>query len=273
MPHIKLPRFGPPDRRFEMEQRTTPNPATEPQAARVKVPILMYHRIGPVRRESIVTGHYIAQRSFRLQMRMLRRLGFNVVSLRRMFDAFEGRGTLPDRPIAITFDDGHRNFYTGAFPVLCEFGYPATVFLVADLIGQTNRWDEVRGDVAEPLMNDVEIRESAAAGISFGSHTCTHVDLYRCDMKVAEEEILRSKTELETRFPWPCEFFCDPYGHGVERTRHLVAKAGYLAGCSTGKGANTADTDRFAWTRINVRRDTWLPVFPLKLWRNLVLNR
>ena len=173
-----------------------------------KALILMYHRIGPVRRKSIVPAQYVTAAAFGRQMRLLTRLGFSVVSLARLKDGFEGRTLLPPRPVAITFDDGQSNFHQAALPLLRATGQTATVFLVSDLIGSSNRWDQADGDLEEPLMNEDQIREAAASGIDFGSHTRTHPHLHQCAPAQRWEEIRGSKEALEERFQRPVDFFC-----------------------------------------------------------------
>ncbi len=238
-----------------------------------KALILMYHRIGRVRRKSIVPAQYVTAGAFSRHLRLLRRLGFEGVSLARLKDGFEGRAPLPARPVAITFDDGQRNFHTGALPALRAQGLPATVFLVSNHIGGSNVWDQADGDVSEPLMTDAEIDECAAAGIDFGSHTRSHPHLQSCSPERRWEEIRGSKEALEERFGRPVDFFCYPYGHGVEECHELARRAGYRGATGCGKGFNDSATNPYAWRRIFIRSDTFAPIFVYKLWRALKRNR
>ena len=118
----------------------------------MRVPILMYHWFdGPDAAATRGPQFQIAPEDFRRQMEWLAEGGGNVVSLGRIVDALEGRGTLPPRPVAVTFDDGYEDFYEHALGVLTEFELPATLFVVSGLVGRSNLWDQP-GEPARPLM-------------------------------------------------------------------------------------------------------------------------
>lgn len=228
------------------------------------IPILMYHKVAPVNQRSTLKGHYVSPRLFARQMAALCARGYEVAPLSRLF-----AGDLSDRSVVITFDDGYENYFTHALPVLVRYGFPATVFLVANAIGRTNAWDANEGDVEERLMDLRQIREAQAAGTEFGSHTLDHVDLISATPDEAWRQISESRRVLEERLEMPVSSFCYPYGRKTEAIRDMVGRAGYRLACSTEKGANTETTDPLCLRRINVRRDTHLPIFLYKLRRDV----
>lgn len=225
------------------------------------LPVLMYHRIAPVNARSTVKGHYVHPRLFEKQMAALKRLGYQSI---RLDEVDEPR---VEKPIVITFDDGYVNFLTDALPSLKRHGFTATVFLVADLLGKTNEWDSRNGDVEEPLMSIEQIEQARSEGTDFGSHTLSHADLAAVDEAEAWRQIADSKSVLEKALGNPISTFCYPYGRKTPKVQEMVREAGYRLACSTEKGMNTRDTDRFALRRINVRSDTHMPVFLYKLMR------
>jgi peptidoglycan/xylan/chitin deacetylase (PgdA/CDA1 family) len=227
------------------------------------VPILMYHKIAPVNPRSILKGHYVSPRLFARQMSALASRGYVVVPLSRVLS-----GEAPERAVAITFDDGYENYFMHALPILVRHGYPATVFLVANAIGGTNAWDAVEGDVEEKLMDLGQIREAQAAGTEFGSHTLDHVDLTAATPDEAWRQVNGSRCFLEECLDAPVVSFCYPYGRKTGAVREMVQRAGYRFACSTEKGSNTENTDPFSLRRVNVRRDTHLPIFLYKLRRD-----
>lgn len=77
---------------------------------------------------------------FRWQMELLAK-AFNVIPLSQAVDALAA-GTLPPRAVCITFDDGYRSFQQHAFPILREYGLPATVFVASGYINETNMWND-----------------------------------------------------------------------------------------------------------------------------------
>jgi peptidoglycan/xylan/chitin deacetylase (PgdA/CDA1 family) len=225
----------------------------------------MYHKVARIEARSLVKGHYVAPDLFSRQMRALRALRFQSVGLNHLFEPGQD---LPKRPIAITFDDGYQNFFESALPELKKVGFESTVFLVANQLGGTNQWDALLGDVEEKLMSTETIRIAASQGVEFGSHTLDHVDLKLATRQEAVRQVAESKEILEAALGKEIFSFCYPYGRMNEETPEIVRSSGYRLACSTKKGTNTAQTDRYALRRINVRSDTWTPVLLLKLLRS-----
>jgi peptidoglycan/xylan/chitin deacetylase (PgdA/CDA1 family) len=228
------------------------------------IPILMYHKVAPVNPRSTLKGHYVSPRLFARQMESLVGRGYQPI---RLSDLHSGR--VSERSIVLTFDDGYENFFFNALPLLVRLGFPATVFLVANSLGGSNAWDVVNGDVEERLMTLAQIREARQAGIEFGSHTLDHVDLTAVPAEEARRQIVDSRSLLEDRLSASVESFCYPYGRKTKEVRDIVERAGYRLACSTEKGVNTQDSDPFALRRVNVRRDTAVPILFYKLRREL----
>jgi len=228
------------------------------------VPILMYHKVAPVNPRATTKGHYVSPRLFAKQMAMLATRGYVPISLSAL-----QCGKVSEKSIVITFDDGYENFFTNALPVLVRHGFPATVFLVANAIGKTNRWDADLGDVEERLMCVSQIKEAMAVGAEFGSHTLDHADLAKVSKDEAWRQIDGSRKVLQDKLGTDISTFCYPYGHKTPEVRDMVPAAGYSLACSTEKGANTEDTDPFALKRVNVRRDTYVPILMYKLRRDV----
>ena len=230
-----------------------------------RVPILMYHKIAPINKQSKVRGHYVSPGLFARQMTLLSLLGFQTVDLDSLY---ESNQKLPRKPIVITFDDGYQNFADNAQPVLSSHKFESTVFLVSNQVGGTNRWDVQMGDVEEPLMDLATIQRCRTLGTQFGSHTSDHADLSAVSAEVAWDQIRGSKESLESQLGIPIKTFCYPYGRMGSDTPKLVADAGYRLACSTLKGTNSSDTDRYTLRRINVRSDTWSAILLMKLLRS-----
>jgi peptidoglycan/xylan/chitin deacetylase (PgdA/CDA1 family) len=131
----------------------------------------------------------------------------------------------------------------------------------------------VSGEVTEPLLDLGRIKEARAAGIEFGSHTVTHANLARIEPDRAWIEVSESRSQLEENLQTSVTTFAYPYGAVTPEVRDMVERAGYRCACGTSKGVNDPSSDRFDLKRINVRRDTTLPVFLLKLLRGLRLDR
>lgn len=224
----------------------------------------MYHRIDKPNHRSLVPGHYVSPKLFERQLLFLKKLKFQTIGLGQLDPARWPEG---GRHVVLTFDDGYLNFFLNALPVLNGLKMTSTVFLVSDLIGGTNVWDQALGDVEERLMSQEQIEQVLASGHEIGSHSRSHPDLRQLGAKTLEDEVLESKRQLEQQFGMQIKWFCYPYGHFNTSVLDTVAKSGYCGATSTIKGANLRTTDRLQWRRINVRRDTGLPVLWLKLVR------
>jgi peptidoglycan/xylan/chitin deacetylase (PgdA/CDA1 family) len=113
-------------------------------AARNAVPVLAYHGVNGRSDQYSVT-----RRRFAEQMQMLRRAGFESITIAQYVRFLQGiRDRLPKRPILITFDDGRLDSYRGADKVLAETGLRATMFAMAGFVEQQSpfylSWEELR---------------------------------------------------------------------------------------------------------------------------------
>jgi peptidoglycan/xylan/chitin deacetylase (PgdA/CDA1 family) len=221
-------------------------------------PILTWHHVGRRPRGARLKGLYVSPGLFARQLAELKRAGFHTPAFAR---ATAG-GVNPERNVFLTFDDGFRDVFEHALPILREHGFRAMLFLVADLIGKTNEWQQRAGDVVEPLMDEAQIREWLAAGHEIGSHTRTHPHLTRLPPEEAREEIVASKKKLEDRFGVAVEHFCYPYGDWNPAVRDLVAAAGYRSACTTEPGVNWDEGSALALRRFTAR----YPTRRLKAW-------
>jgi peptidoglycan/xylan/chitin deacetylase (PgdA/CDA1 family) len=88
---------------------------------------------------------------------------------------------LPPRPLLITFDDGHLNNYTTAFPIMQKYGFTGVLYIVANYMG------------ADQYMNADQIKEMAIAGWEVGSHSISHSDLTSLEPYRQRYEVVESR--------------------------------------------------------------------------------
>ncbi|OWT56293.1 polysaccharide deacetylase [Candidimonas nitroreducens] len=219
------------------------------------IPVLMYHQIGqPAAKGTPYRGLTVHPADFRRQMSWMRRFGYRGLSMRELLPYLAGERQ--GKVFGITFDDGYRNVYQNALPVLSELGFTATNYFVVHQLGGGNVWDAEKGVPLAPLMSREEMRAWAAAGQEVGSHTLDHVHLPRISAELAEQQIRQSKTQLEDLAGVEVSAFCYPYGHETPALRNMVRNAGYLNATTTQRGLARRSDDRYGIPRVTVARST-----------------
>lgn len=240
-----------------------------------KVLILAYHRVTSSGKDPMA----ISVDDFRAQMDYFQGRGYSTLTLEEFFAA-STQGREPGKTFVITFDDGYRDNYIFAFPVLKLFSFRATFFLTTDFVGKEELfpWDR-RKNWAEVVEEDLpltweQVYEMREYGMEFGSHTCSH--RYLDELPEAEmlEEIFKSKRYLEQKFGSGVNSFCYPSGRLNQKVKDEVRRAGYLGAVVTPR-CRQLDEDLYSLKRIGIySKDSWwrfrLKISPLfKVTRDL----
>ncbi|WP_372762796.1 polysaccharide deacetylase family protein, partial [Pseudoalteromonas sp.] len=127
--------------------------------------ILQYHHVS----ETLPAVTSVSADTFNEHLSYLKQHNFNVIALDELITALQQQQTLPEKTVAITFDDGYNNNYQQAAPILEKFGYPYTIFVNPKLI------DEDKGYV----MGWEQLRELAQKGALIANHSAQHDYLHR----------------------------------------------------------------------------------------------
>jgi len=229
----------------------------------MKIPIFMYHQIDkPPQRGTALRGLIVAPYSFAWQMRLLRWMGYQGLSMRDLEPYLQGEKQ--GKVVGITFDDGYQNNLDNALPILLKNGFTATCYAVSSLIGGTNLWD--KGKVEEkPLMTLENWRTWRDAGMDIGSHTRTHADLTGLSADEARNEITLSKRELEDAIGCEIRHFCYPYGLFTPPHSAITKESGFITATTTQRGRVVAGDDLYALRRVLITRSTNVFQYLLKL--------
>jgi peptidoglycan/xylan/chitin deacetylase (PgdA/CDA1 family) len=136
-------------------------------------------------------------------------------------------GPLPDEGsyVAITFDDAFRSVRTNAVPELLSRGFPATIFVPVDCLGQKPSW-EMTGELDDQVMTFEELR-SLPKLIELGSHSLSHPHLTRIDATRLHEEVTASRHRLAELLDSEVSLLAFPYGEYDDRVVGTCSEAGY----------------------------------------------
>jgi peptidoglycan/xylan/chitin deacetylase (PgdA/CDA1 family) len=208
----------------------------------------MYHRINVVTRSTpaISRALTVHPADFARQMRWLKRHGYSTVTQRELFDALMCGRPLGRQPIMITFDDGYRDAFFKASPVLARLGMRATAYVVSGRISGRDP-----NFLTWPLLHALERR-----GIEIGSHTVAHRDLTSLSDAEMLEDLTSSRRALERRLLHPVPWLAYPFGAYNERVERLARRAGYLLAVTTQPGAVQSARQPLALPRLRVLDST-----------------
>ena len=195
--------------------------------------VLMYHSVTSYEEDPYLVT--VSPERFDQQMRWLRRRGLRGTSMQDLFQARAGGDGCG--LVGLTFDDGYADFAVHAVPILQRYGFTATVFPIAGLLGGDNAWD-VKGP-RKPLMTAGQVREVADAGMEIGSHGMRHVSLVSADDDVLTAEIEESRRIRQKASGQDVAGFCYPYGYVDRQAVERVRAAGYAYGCAIWRSDST----------------------------------
>ena len=227
---------------------TLPTPAPAPMAVvppgrqSLHVPILMYHyiRVNPDRTDKLGFNLSVTPSDFNAQMDYLAANGYHPVDFNDLRLYWDHGVPLPPKPVVLTFDDGYKDIYTTAYPILKAHGFKAVSYVVSGFVGSNQN------------INAAQVQEMDQNGIEIGAHTFSHVDLTKTSDAELHRQLVDSKAMLEAWVGHPVVDFCYPSGQLNGRVADAVRAAGYLDATTTQPGTVHSLGDRFTWSRVRV---------------------
>lgn len=218
------------------------------------ISVLMYHRVNDKNRAGNLD---VPIKNFEMQMKYLANKNYNTLSLNEFKELLyeKKRVSANEKNVLITFDDGWKDNYTNAFPVLKKNSLMGTVFLISQNLDENN----------PKFLNIKEINEMQDYGIDFGSHTLSHEELPQIEPEKAKKEISESKLLLEKLLRKEIISFCYPRGKLNSKIVSYVAKAGYELAFTICPGKNTPQTNPLMLKRTEISGNDSLFDFKKKL--------
>jgi peptidoglycan/xylan/chitin deacetylase (PgdA/CDA1 family) len=199
--------------------------------------ILIYYKVNAVRGNTLSTPPQL----FAWQMQFLKE-HYTVISPEYLTSLVTNGAMLPRNAVLVTFDDGYRDVYENAYPILKKMGLKALIFPATDYIGTNKPFPHDKPlPMPNPALDWTQLRTMRDV-FTVGSHTQSHRVLTTLPHQIAQGEIVASKALLEEHLGYAIQFFCYPKGAAGQFSQSLedmVRAAGYLASFVTLTGPNT----------------------------------
>ena len=229
--------------------------------ARLALPVARSIRaLSPAAELTVVGWHRVAKRrdglstaldDFRDHLDVLDDWGAHVIGLDEGVRLLAER-RLPERAVALTFDDGYASVVELAWPELQDRGWPATLFAVSGYLDARRPfpWDADQADAEATRLVDAQgLRDAAGSGLDVGSHTVTHAWLPRLSPPALDAELTRSREHLEDLLGRPVSSLAYPTGGWNHAVRDAAARAGYRVAVTCDQGRNRRGHDPLALRR------------------------
>lgn len=210
--------------------------------------VLAYHDI--IDDSAPIYPYAVRESTFRAQISLARRLGFEFIPLSSLVDALLSGASVSGKA-ALLFDDALRGVHLRAMPYLSEESIPWSLLPVVDRLGVFPDWWEP----ADRTMTLDEVVEAVDSGAQLCGHTATHPSLPKLDDASILMELQHSREKLSTWGNREVLDMCYPFGHQDTRVRKLTRKAGYRSGWSFTNGRCHPADDPFSLARMAMRED------------------
>lgn len=213
----------------------------------------MYHYISELPEDADVyrVNLTVVPEQFEAQLRYLQEQGYQTVKLLDIYEALAIGKPLPEKPIVLTFDDGYKDAYTHAMPLLQQYGFVGEFFVLATPAHYEAplylTWDDMY------LM--------AEANMSIQAHGRDHYDLTGRGNDFLVYQILGAREAVEAHTGQPVRFFCYPSGRYDDATVAVVESAGYFGAVTTEWGATQRLDNRYTWPRVRINGGWSLQTF------------
>ena len=225
--------------------------------------ILTYHRVNDSHPTDRLT---VPSAAFRAQMQAIAARGRGVVRLHGAVEAMRRPGNSPAGLVAVTFDDGYRDNFTEALPILEESRIAATFFVATGLIGSGHTIARYRDCCSGDGMLDwAQVREMRGRGHDIGGHGRHHRELGLLSPADADAEVEGCALDIEAHTGERPRLFCYPRGSETPGARQIVARHGFQAACTVYPGCNLRGGPLLALRRTEISGDDDLRDFELKL--------
>ena len=197
--------------------------------------VLLYHHVSSKTPKS--TSVTVAQ--FEQHLTLIEELGLEVVPLTTITDAIKNNQPVSNNWVAITFDDGYRNVYDNAFPILKAKKMPFTVFVNPQMVKPSKLY-----------MDWAQLKELSDAGTIIANHTMAHENLVQDGLTNRQliKNIEQAELQIKEQLGQNHKMLAFPYGEYNEEIENTLAELGYI-GFAQHSGAINNTSNLTALTR------------------------
>lgn len=218
------------------------------------IPILLYHSVSDDPPDWIA-DLAVRPSTFAEHVDLIVASGRTPMTVSDLGAALREHGSLPRRPVLVTFDDGFADFADAA-QVLAENHIPSTLYVTTGALGGRGRQPRDLALPPAPMLDWSQLPELTTLGVELGGHTHTHRQLDTMRADEVAEDIRRSKDMLEDTLGREVPSFAYPYGFQCDETRHVVRNLGHTSACAVMNALSSDTDDVFALARLTVRAKT-----------------
>lgn len=217
---------------------------SKPVATTNRIPVLMYHSINfdPKFPTNILR---VPRANFAAEMKWLYDNGYQTLSLDELYEHISKNEPFPIKSVVLTFDDGYKDNYTSAFPIIKQYHFQATVFMITSKIG-----DEKNGYLSADMLKEMDQN-----GMRIECHTVHHLNLDSLSYDQQYKEISDSKTTLEKLLGRPIDYLAFPSGKYNDDTIKAEKLLGYKICFKEDGGIGKLSDSQYEFPRLFVGKD------------------
>lgn len=225
-------------------QLPTENVISDGTMRRIQIPILMYHYIGqlPENADPYRIELTVSTQRFREHLEYLASQGYSSVSLYEVNSALLSGTALPVKPIVLTFDDGYRDHYDNVLPLLREFNFTGTFFVITGYADQG----------LPQYLSWLQIQEMAQQGMSIEPHTKSHIDLRQRSRDELIYEIVGSVESIQAHTGQSGAIFAYPGGRYDDQTLSVIQDTSIRRAVTTEHGSLLTSDNLYELPRLRI---------------------
>lgn len=214
------------------------------------VPVLMYHSIDYEKGNEL----RVPKEKFREQMQYLKDNGYTTLTFDELYDFLVNNKPVPEKSVVITFDDGYEDNYQNAYPILKQFGFNATIFMITNTV-----------DNEKPFLTSQQLKEMEQSGIDIESHTLAHDQLDKLPYDKQVATLKGAKQFIEKTLNKQTKYIAYPFGKWNSDTIKALKATGYTMAFTTIGGWADKDQGMYTLHRVYISANYGINEFKRRL--------